>query len=95
MTRMLFYGLFKSTDGSNLLEQREEKCRRNKALSFFQLFLLRKLCVSALSSEACEPLRSTWRFMVHDIGQICTEPHVRQKEAIRPPIDSVSSLFLK
>ena len=49
-------------------------CHRIKALSFFS-----QICVNVESSEACEPIRPTLRFMVHDIGQIYAKPHARLK----------------
>lgn len=52
-------------------------CRRIKALSFFS-----QICVNVKSSEACEPIRPTLRFMVHDIGQIYAKPHARLKETV-------------
>lgn len=76
----LFYGSLQSTDGSNFPTRGREGegggggCRRIKALSFFS-----QICVNVKSSEACEPIRPTLRFMVHDIGQIYAKPHARLK----------------
>lgn len=76
----LFYGSLQSTDGSNFPTRGREGegggggCRRIKALSFFS-----QICVNVKSSEACEPIRPTFRFMVHDIGQIYAKPHARLK----------------
>lgn len=56
---------------------REGGRHRIKALSFFS-----QICVNVKSSEACEPIRPTLRFMVHDIGQIYAKPHARLKETV-------------
>lgn len=38
-----------------------------------------QICVNVKTSEACKPIRSALRFMVHDIGQIYAKPHIETK----------------